>query len=174
MAEATISPARRLPRKANNIGNDQQRAFQQVRLDGVENLVDQVRCGRTPFQWSHLVASERRNVFHALIEPCSDLVAVFAHQHEAQPENNLALSVGGCGGAADFVADVNVGHVADAGPEIHRLASTMSAIWSVLVTMPTPCSTRTLAAALQISAAHVEIVFLECLGELLTTSGSTL
>ena len=39
-------------------------------------------------------------------------MAVLAHEHEAQAEHDLALAVGGDGAAADFVADLHVGHVA--------------------------------------------------------------
>ena len=42
MAEATISPARRLPRKANRTAMTSDRPLEQVPLDGVEHLVDQV------------------------------------------------------------------------------------------------------------------------------------
>jgi hypothetical protein len=51
----------------------------------------------------------RRQALFDLFEfgghPAGHVVAVFAHQHEAQTENDFALPVGGDGAAADVVAD---------------------------------------------------------------------
>ena len=46
-------------------------------------------------------------------------MAVLAHEHEAQPQDDLALAVGRDRPPADLVADLDVGHVAD--PDRHAV-----------------------------------------------------
>ena len=63
---------------------------------------------------------------------------VLAHEHEAQAQHDFALAVGRDGAAADFVADLHVGHVANANGHALLGVTTISWIWSMVVVRPTP------------------------------------
>src|SRR5262249_12254274 len=61
------------------------------------------------------------------LERPGDFMTVFAHEHETEAEYNFALAVGGDGTAANFAADLHLGHIAHAywravlGNDVNRL-----------------------------------------------------
>ena len=89
-------------------------------------------------------------------------MAVLAHEHEAEAEDDLALAVGGDGPAADLVADLHVGHVADADRARRPWRSRRcSWICSTLAARPRPWTSSICAGLADVAAADVEVVLLD-------------
>jgi hypothetical protein len=124
MASATIRPARRLPRNTNSTAMTSSAPSSRL-LRPCEHVVDELgplvdrRRPRRPRAASSRpprAAPARRR----------DLVAVLAHQHEAEAEHDLALAVGGHRAAADLVALDDLGDVAHADRRRRPARDTMS------------------------------------------------
>ena len=99
------------------------RAFEQVVAHRGDDLIDQLACGRKRSRPRRRPAASCLTVSNFSRIRRGDGVAVFAHQHEAQPEHDFALTTSPVvrvaqrrrhRAAADFVADGDFGHVADA------------------------------------------------------------
>ena len=76
-----------------------------------------------------------------------DVVAVLAHQHEAQAEHGFALAVGGDRAAADFVSRSPRRPRRRRGSGIPSLAvMTMPSIWSIVAVRPRPWTSTDLRA----------------------------
>ena len=54
------------------------------------------------------------DLFQFLFQSPRDLMAVFAHQHEAEPEHRFTVAVCRDGSLSDFVADLHFGDIANA------------------------------------------------------------
>ena len=93
--------------------NHQDRPFEQVLPHRLENLVHQLGplVDRLDL---HPCGQGRLDLLHALAHAAGDLVAVLAHQHEAQAQDDLALARGRGGPAPDLVAFDHLADVADA------------------------------------------------------------
>ena len=113
MAKATISPARRFPRKMKRTAMTKQAALKEILLDRVDHVVDQLRA---VIDGLNLNAGGQRlfDFFELILQRPGDFVAVFAHQHEAQAEHRFAASIGRDRSAANLVSNLDIRHVADA------------------------------------------------------------
>ena len=130
-------PNRSMPQKANSIdsgmasghdqrrpqvaqegeqhGDDQQAAFEQVLAHRVDDVVDQFGAVVDRLDLHVRRQASPRSTSSLSFMAQVTVVAVLAHQHEAQAQHHFALAVGRDGPAADFVADRHVGHVARRG-----------------------------------------------------------
>ena len=85
-------------------GDDEERPLEEVLLHRVQHVVDERRCGRRRSATSTPVGQGLPDLLQPGLEPRRDVVAVLAHQHEAEAEHDLALAVGGHRAAADLAA----------------------------------------------------------------------
>ena len=90
----------------------EERAEQQVLLDGVQHAVDQVG---PLVDGGHLDARRQRpaHLLESQLESPRDVVAILSHEHEPEAEHYLALAVGGHRPAADLAALDHARDVAD-------------------------------------------------------------
>ena len=123
IADATISAGAQVAEEHEQDRDDEHRALEAGSRATVSmHLVDEVGPvvdgldARRPAGSVFLTSSS------SSFRPIGHVVAVLAHQHEAEAEHDLALAVGGDRAAADLVADRHVGDVADADRHARRSA----------------------------------------------------
>ena len=95
-------------------GDDQQPALKQVLPHRVDHVVHQLGAVVDRLD-RHARRQDGSNLLQLVLQRRGDLVAVLAHEHEAQAEHRFAAAVGRHGSQADFVAGLHVGHVARRG-----------------------------------------------------------
>ena len=117
MARATIAAPSKVAQEGEQHGDDEQAAFEQVFLHGVDHVIDQLGAV-VDGGYADIGRQPGFDFVQSLFHVGGDFVRVFPHQHEAQSHHNFALPVGGDGAAADFGADGDVGHI----PYAHRHA----------------------------------------------------
>ena len=112
IARATIKPGAKIAEEDEQDGDDHQPAFKQVLPHGVDHMVHQLRAVVDALD-RHARRERGAYLFEFVLQRPSDIMAVLAHEHEAQAEHRLAAAVGRNGPQTDFVAGLHVGHVAD-------------------------------------------------------------
>ena len=90
----------------------QQGALDQILLDGIDRLVHQ-NCAVVDRLGHYAFGQSAVDLFQALGDGLGDRAAVLADQHEHRAEHHLAAILGR-GAGAQFLADADFGHIADA------------------------------------------------------------
>ena len=93
-------------------------------------------------------------------------MAVLAHQHEAQAEDDFALAVGRDRAAADLVADLDVGHVADLDRHAVLGGDDDALDFVERDVRPTPWTSSIWLLGADVAAADVAVVLLDRLDDL--------
>ncbi len=93
MAEATISPARSLPRSTKSTTMTSTAPSDEVVGDRADHLIAPVRCDRRPSSARHRRAATRGPVPGARCRSSCHFLAVLTHQHEAEAEDHLSLAL---------------------------------------------------------------------------------
>ena len=163
-------PRPQVAQEGEQHGDDQQTAFHQVFADRVDDVIDQFGA-----VVNNLYFHVRGEVLLDFLEPLAqllgDAVAVFAHEHKAQPIDHLPLARGGDRPAADFVANLHLGHVLDA--DGYAVAGGDDDVGNLLQIAGTahPVHQQHLAVLGDVPSAHVAVVFGQGLSHLLEGEG---
>ena len=106
------------------------------------------------------------DLLQLLLQVARHDVAVFAHEHEAEPVDDFALAAGRHGAAADFVTDFDIRHVPQAdGNAVFR--GDLNSLDLVAINRAADAVDQDhLAAAAQVTAADVAVVLFDCLNDL--------
>ena len=102
-----------IPQDEEQDQDDEQGAGEEIALDRSDDLLHEIGAIVDEVHL-HVLGQELFHLLEPRLQLLGDDLAVFAHQHEAQPQDDFALPLGGHGSPADLVSLPDFGDVADA------------------------------------------------------------